>query len=99
MKKMITLQEDAHLETGTYRLPTEDGKPSIYVLDGAWYQAFASDQHGAKYMVFWTIREDFDADSGDESDACNWVTPRAIVYLDDDYSPIKDVSAEVQIVF
>jgi hypothetical protein len=90
--KNIKLVENAHLETGSMRLPTVDGKPSIYVLDGEWYTAEAKDEQGNKYCVYWEILPDSDGE--DESNACDWDNPRAVIAYDG-----KDVTEQVKIAY
>lgn len=47
-----------------------------------WYEAAATDNSNNKYYVFWAIRDDWDANSGDEPDACDWDNPAEIIRLD-----------------
>lgn len=77
----IRLTQNAYINSGEYRLHTDSGKPSAYVLR-EWYEAAATDNSGKKYYVFWAIRDDWDANSGDESDACDWDNPAEIIRLD-----------------
>lgn len=69
----IRLTQDAYISSGEYRLHTEDGKPSIYVLR-EWYEAAATDEDGNDYLVVWRI-------DPDDSDACDWDTPAEITQL------------------
>lgn len=78
----INLTQDAYISSGERRLHTDSGKPSAYVLRD-WYEAAATDADGNKYNVIWTIRDDWDNESGDESDACDWDNPAEIIRLDD----------------
>lgn len=67
-----------------YRLHTEDGKPSVYVIRDNWYEATAQDADGNEYLIVWTIREDFDINADtDESNACDWDNPEEVIRLDD----------------
>lgn len=80
----ITLQQNPYLSGGYYRLPAEDGKPSVDVLDGEWYEAAATDDNGNQYMVYWTIRDGVDSVTDTvESNACDWKKPYAIVQYAD----------------
>lgn len=82
----IKLTCNAHVESGEMRLPTEDGKPSIYVMSGDWYQADGLDGDGNEYIVLWDILPDWDG--SDEGDACNWDRPAHIVRI----APWADVT-------
>lgn len=92
----IRLTQDAHIEGykgAVYRLHTDDGKPSIYVIRDSWYEATASDDNGNEYSVVWRIKEDFDAATNpDESDACNWDEPAEIVSVETG----KPITAEIE---
>ena len=72
-----------------YRLPTEEGRASIYAMEGSWYEAHALDRDGKEYLVIWDILDD----GVDESDVCDWSNPRAIVDVD----AYKDVTKQVKI--
>lgn len=79
--KLILIQ-DAYIQSGEYRLHTDEGKPSIYVLKN-WYEAYATDADDNKYLIIWKIKPDFDiATNPDEYEACNWNTPEEIIQLD-----------------
>lgn len=90
----INLIEDPHVESNFYRLPTEQGTPSVFVLEGEWYQASATDESGAEYIVYWDICSDWNRQ--DESDACNWESPRAII-LYPEQGNARDVTALVSL--
>ena len=77
----INLTQDAYINNGEYRLHTDSGKPSTWMLCD-WYEAAATDNDGNEYRVIWAIRDDWDAESGDESDACDWDNPTEIIRLD-----------------
>lgn len=84
----IRLTQDAYSAGGTYRLPTEDGQPSIYIMGPNWYEAPAEDADGNDYMVYWNILPSYNPADGDESYACDWDSPSAVVR--DDYRLITD---------
>ena len=92
----IRLAQDAHIEGyngAEYRLHTDDGKPSIYVIRDNWYEATATDDNGNEYLVVWRIKEDFDVNENpDESDACNWDEPAEIINIETG----KPVTAEIE---
>lgn len=77
----INLTQDAYINSGECRLHTDSGKPSAWVLRD-WYEATAADSDGNKYCIIWALRDDWDAESGDESDACDWDNPAEIIRLD-----------------
>lgn len=87
----IKLHENAYCAGTFYRLPTETGEPSIYAMKGNWYEAHAHDGNDNNYLVFWDVLPDWDGE--DESSACDWDNPIAIVQLD----PWRDVTAQAQI--
>lgn len=93
-KMEIRLTQNAY-PSGTFcRLPTEDGKPSIYAMQGNWYQASAVDDDGNEYTVFWNTLDNWNGE--DEEDACDWDHPTAVVQD----NPWRDVTAKVsKIVF
>lgn len=79
----VNLTQDPYINSGEYRLHTDNGKPSIYVLY-EWYAAAATDENKNEYLIIWRVREDFNADENpDESDACDWDDPAEIIRLDD----------------
>ena len=90
---IIKLKENPHISGPTYRLPTEDGHDSIYVLEGSWYEAPAVDADGNAYTVLWKILPDWDNE--DESSACDWHKPVAIVQE----APWRDVTKIAELVF
>lgn len=63
---------------GEYRLHTEEGTPSVYVLSGSWYEAQGEDERGERYRIYWTIRDGYNAAEDDEDDACDWANPVAV---------------------
>lgn len=77
----IMLTQDAYVCTGEYRLHTEDGAPSIYVLYD-WYEASAADAAGNEYTVYWKIRSNYDPETMEECDACDWDHPVEIIRQD-----------------
>lgn len=57
----IRIIGEAHIESGFERLYLENSKqPSVYVLEGDWYEAEAVDEKGNKYSVVWDIEDDGD---------------------------------------
>ena len=91
----ITLDGQPYLEGGTCRLPTEEGRPSIFVMGDAWYEAEATDAAGNCYLVLWDILDSFDpAADDDETSACDWDNPRCIVTWDDNGREY-DVTAKI----
>lgn len=79
---IVNLTQDPYINSGEYRLHTDDGKPSIYVLH-EWYAAAATDENRNEYLIIWRVREDFNADENpDESNACDWDNPAEIIRLD-----------------
>ena len=80
-KIKIMLMQDAYVCCGEYRLHTEDGAPSIYVLRD-WYEASAADEAGNEYMVYWKIRSDYDPETMEEDSACQWGSPVEIIRQD-----------------
>lgn len=82
----IRLTQDAHIEGykgAEYRLTTDAGKPSAYVIRDNWYEATATDKDDNMYLVVWRIKDGFDVyNDPDESDACNWDEPAEIIRLD-----------------
>ena len=92
----IRLTQDAHIEGysgAEYRLHTDDGKPSIYVIRDNWYEATATDENGNAYRIVWRVREDFDVNENpDESDACDWDAPAEINSIETG----KPVKAEIE---
>lgn len=90
----LTLTKNAYPAGTYYRLPTEDGQPSVFALQGEWYEAAAADDDGNDYTVFWDILDNWDGE--DECDACDWDHPTAVVQCD----PWRDVTAKVtEIIF
>ena len=76
----IKLTQEAYACGGSVRA----GRNSIYELT-AWYEAAAEDDNGNDYRVIWEISN---PDAEDESDACAWSEPWAI--LDDNYNNVSD---------
>lgn len=90
--KKIELTQNAYLTGGEYRIPDENGKPTIYVLSDAWYQAQAVDEDGNEYTVLWTLADGFDPlYDDDEGDACDWDNPFVIICGG------KDVTGKVEL--
>lgn len=80
----IRLTQDAYVCGGNgceYRLHTDTGAPSIYVLYD-WYEAAAVDADGNEYLVVWSLRRGYNPEIQDESDACDWDSPAEIIRLD-----------------
>ena len=86
----LTLTQNAYCSGSYLRLPTEDGEPSVFVLQGSWFEAPAVDADGNDYTVYWDILDDWDSD--DAGDACDWDHPTAVVRED----PWRDVAALVE---
>lgn len=82
MEKITINVQNAVASSGFFRLPTEDGKQSIYAMDGNFYEAQGTDASGNSYTLYWSICEDYDPANDDESDACDWENPAAIVTED-----------------
>ena len=80
---MIISVQSAYPSGGFVRLPTVDGKPSIYIMEGSFYEAHGVDEEGLEYLVYWNPRDSYDASCMDEADACDWENPTAIVSLAD----------------
>jgi hypothetical protein len=86
MKKIEIKANEAYICGGNgceYRLHTDSGKPSIYVLRD-WYEADGTDKDGNEYRIVWALRKGFDpATNPDESEACDWDSPAEVIRLDD----------------
>lgn len=82
----IKLTQSAYLQSGEYRLHTDDGKPSISVLH-EYYTAHAIGDDGNDYDVYWSIANKAAFDAGDE-DCCNWDEPDEI-YSWSDHKPVS----------
>lgn len=92
MSIIITLTAPAYAAGTYYRLPTEDGHASIYAMEGNWYQADGTAEDGNEYIIFWHILPGWDGE--DESAACDWDHPAAVVRVD----PWADVTAHAAII-
>ena len=79
----VTLVQDAYACGGSVRA----GGNSIYELT-EWYEASAEDAGGNAYRVIWAISDDYNPAEQDESDACDWSTPWAI--LDEHYHEVSN---------
>lgn len=77
---IIKLTQDAYANGGSIRA----GSRSAYELT-SWYEAHAEDDNGNEYRVIWEI---VNPDTEDESDACDWLDPWAI--LDEHYNNVMD---------
>ena len=86
----ITLTQNAYASGSYLRLPTEDGKESVFAMQGSWYEAQATDADGNEYTVYCDILDNWDGE--DEADACDWDHPTAVVQED----PWCDVTAKVE---
>ena len=80
MQIHIVLTDEAYPCAGEYRLHTDDGKPSICVLN-KWYEAHAADKFDNEYRVIWRIRDDYDEETDDAEYACDWDSPAEVVGL------------------
>ena len=90
----IKLIQNAYPAGGFHRLPTEDGKASVFAMQGDWFEACAEDEEGNEYMVFWDILVDWDGEDG--GNACDWDHPTTVVQDD----PWCDVTSKVtEIIF
>jgi hypothetical protein len=85
--KKITITQDAYINGGSVRA----GGNSPYELT-AWYEAEAEDADGNEYRVIWTIDN---PDAEDQSDACDWENPWAIIHLDTG----RDVTDQCEIIW
>jgi hypothetical protein len=81
--KKITLTQEPYAQGGSVRA----GYNSICELT-AWYEAATEDADGNEYRVIWEISN---PDAEDDSDACDWSTPWAI--LDEHYNNVSDTVA------
>ena len=79
MEKVKIKVQQAVASGGFIRLPTAEGTPSIYVMEGDFYEAAGTDDSGNCYTLYWNLRETYDPENDDESDACDWENPAAIV--------------------
>ncbi len=77
----IKLTQDAYAQGGSVRV-------GVCELT-EWYEAAAQDAAGNEYRVIWKI---INPDTDDESSACDWESPWAI--LDSHYNDVSD-SVEV----
>lgn len=91
----IRLINNAYAAGSFCRLPTEDGAASVHVLEGTWYEAQAKDAEGNDYTVYWSILPGWDSNDCDESCACDWDHPIAIIQ----HAPWRDVTAMVKIMW
>lgn len=82
MEKITIKVQNAVASSGFVRLPTEDGKQSIYAMEGNFYEAQGIDASGNGYTLYWNLCENYDPANDDESDACDWENPTAIVTED-----------------
>ena len=82
--KKLTLTQHPYINGGEVH-------NSIYVLRD-WYEAEAVDDNGNEYRVIWTIDN---PDVEDESDACDWGNPWAIIHLDTG----RDVADQCEIIW
>lgn len=83
MEKLRITVEEAHIQGGCVRLPTEEGRASIYVMEGCFYEADGTDDAGESYTIYWRTLDGFDPNTDDECDACDWKNPAAVVLTDD----------------
>lgn len=91
----ITIKvENAFASGGFVRLPTEDGKQSIYAMEGDFYEAQGTDAAGNSYTLYWNLSETYDPANDDEGFACNWENPAAIVTDDG-----KLLASPVELIF
>ena len=81
--KTIKLTQEAYANGGSVRA----GGNSICELK-EWYEAAAEDEDGNEYRVIWALSDDYVPEEQDESDACDWSTPWAI--LDECYCNVSD---------
>lgn len=73
--KEIRLINDAWYNCGNCRIPTEEGKPSIYELN-AWYEADGEDAEGNYYNIIYKI---INPDAEAEEDTYDWDDPFAVI--------------------
>lgn len=71
--------ENVYPSGGFVRLPTEDGEPSVYAMEGDFFEGRGVDDSGNEYTIYWWTRDGYAPETGEESDACDWAAPAAIV--------------------
>ena len=54
---------------------SDEGKELATGVWDNWYEATAEDENKKQYQVYWKLNDDFDINSDDESDACDWCHP------------------------
>lgn len=91
-KITIKLLQSPYITGGYYRLPTEDGGPSIYAMSGDWVEASAEDAGGNRYTVYWEMDDPSDPDELEDLDISS---PTAVVAED----PWRDVTEFVTITY
>ena len=95
----LTLTQDAYLEGAkdmALNLITADGITRPECIWGPWYTASAKDDDDNEYTIYWTILDDYDADTDeDESNACNWDEP--IMVIDEDGKNLIAAGIEFEI--
>ena len=80
VNKMVKIRiVNVYPSGGFVRLPTADGKPSTVAMEGDFFGGRGVDGSGSKYTIYWWPRDGYDPDTADESDACDWAAPAAIV--------------------
>ena len=96
----LTLTHDAYIvgnDDTVLNLINADGAEMAECIFGPYYTAFAKDEGGNEYDVFWRICDDFDPNTDeDESDACNWDEP--IMIIDEDGKNLIAAGIECEIV-
>ena len=71
--------ENVYPSGGFVRLPTVDGKPAVYAMDGEVMEGRGVDDRGNEYTIYWWPIDGYDPETDDDSDACDWAAPAAIV--------------------
>lgn len=77
----VTLTQEAYAQGGSVR----NGANGISELT-SWYEAAAEDGDGNEYRIIWQILDDYDPAEQEESDACDWSSPWAV--LDENYNDV-----------
>lgn len=53
------------------------------LYDDVWYEGRGVDENGNEYKIIWDLKPEYDGNNlpQDESDACDWDSPREIIKL------------------
>lgn len=65
----------------TVKLTSDPYVDGLY--DDVWYQGYGVDNDGNKYRIIWDLKPEYNGNNlpEDESDACDWDSPREIIKL------------------